>query len=440
MAEDRTKPRGRGAADDRRDKPRDEDRKDRPEDEGRKDRPEEDDRKDRPEDGKDGDRKSPWDEKRILEMYRRLQRIAREKHRSTYTPWLLIRYSPTDIGARPIPSGQNYWKSPDIWVESSDPDGNAVAGEANFVHCRVFNLGMAAALPVQVDFYWADPSIGLDAPHMHPIGTEWVTIQPWQSRIVKCQTPWVPEFVNNGHECLKVNCSNWVLDPIQQPFKTRLDRHVGQRNVTVLAAAPGGTAKMMVFANNLFPIAADLRVTAQMRTLRPTKAALELPRRVMLRELATMAVPGVNDDWEIEQRFAAGAVPAQTRAALARLGRHAHAQLRQRAPLATALPATPTVGAHLLEHSRTIVPAKDSGALCDFFGADGKFSPGAVCGTCGPEADLIGFAAKPFEQRQIALEIGVPPDAREGDVVVADILLRTDRHIIGGYTAVVAVA
>ena len=55
-----------------------------------------------------------------------------------FTPWLLIRYSATDLGARPLPPGTVFWASPDIWVESSDPLGNPVAGQDNFLHARLY--------------------------------------------------------------------------------------------------------------------------------------------------------------------------------------------------------------------------------------------------------------------------------------------------------------
>ena len=65
----------------------------------------------------------------------------------TWTPWLLIRFATNDAGARSIANGTVFWLSPDIAVDSSDPWGNAVAGEENFVEARIFNLGKAPAIP-----------------------------------------------------------------------------------------------------------------------------------------------------------------------------------------------------------------------------------------------------------------------------------------------------
>src|SRR4051812_30508452 len=83
----------------------------------------------------------------------------RKKPIPRWTPWLLIRYNDLDNGVgRPVPDKTVFWASPDIWVESSDPGGSPVVGEANFVHARIFNLGSAQSRPTRVDFYWMAPS------------------------------------------------------------------------------------------------------------------------------------------------------------------------------------------------------------------------------------------------------------------------------------------
>ena len=158
-----------------------------------------------------------------------------------FTPWLPIRYSATDLGARPLPPGTVFWASPDIWVESSDPLGNPVAGQDNFLHARLFNLGAFPAAPVKVDFYWADPSLGLGPGTMNLVGSEWVEVPSLSSVDVRCSESWKPVVVNDGHECVMVNCSNHVLDPIWHPFQPTLDRHVAQRNLHVVTAQPGMT-------------------------------------------------------------------------------------------------------------------------------------------------------------------------------------------------------
>jgi hypothetical protein len=100
---------------------------------------------------------------------------ADRRARRTWTPWLVIRYTSTDDGrGRPIPDNTVFWASPDIWVESSDPLGNPVVGEANFVHARVFNLGKGAGEAYGVDMFWMEPSIGPGS--MNWLGSTWVEV------------------------------------------------------------------------------------------------------------------------------------------------------------------------------------------------------------------------------------------------------------------------
>jgi hypothetical protein len=176
---------------------------------------------------------------------------------------------------RPVPGGQPYWASPYIVVENSSGVGyTARAEEDNFVHARVFNFGKSTSAPTQVDFFWADPSLGLGPASFHHIGSEWVEIRHGASRDVRCNAAWVPTFLNGGHECLMVNTSNPTIaaglgvapgpfDPIQAPFAPVLDRHVGQRNLTVLPAPAGGTMAMTLNLTNVLPFAAAMAVTAR---------------------------------------------------------------------------------------------------------------------------------------------------------------------------------
>lgn len=111
-----------------------------------------------------------------------------------------------------------------------------MAGAENHIVARIFNLGAATAAPTKVDFFWSDPSVGLGAAEAHFIGTEYVEVQPMTSQVVRCATPWIPSYLNDGHECVFVQCDNHVLDPLLLPFQPWADRHVGQRNMHVLPA------------------------------------------------------------------------------------------------------------------------------------------------------------------------------------------------------------
>ena len=183
-----------------------------------------------------------------------------QKERARYSPWLVIPCNGTDYGMRPLPPAEPYWASPFITVESPDPSGNPLAGAENHLIARVFNLGAATAAPTKVDFFWADPSVGLGPADAHPIGTEWTEVQPFSSRLVRCSAPWVPSYLNGGHECVFVQCDNHVLDPLLAPFEPWADRHVGQHNLAVLPAV--AQTFQLWAAADLFGLRTELRVTA----------------------------------------------------------------------------------------------------------------------------------------------------------------------------------
>jgi hypothetical protein len=61
----------------------------------------------------------------------------------------------------------------------------------------------------------------------------------------------VPVFVNGGHECLVAQVYDPVSDPIVAPFNPVQDRHVGQRNVSVLQVAQNQIVNFDVFSQNL---------------------------------------------------------------------------------------------------------------------------------------------------------------------------------------------
>jgi len=213
----------------------------------------------------------------------------------SWTPWLLIRYAQADAGERPIPASDAFYLSPDIWVQSSDPSGNAVPGGPNFVSAAILNLGKAPAFPTRVDFYWGNPAIGLGPGQMHLIGTEWTQVPAHAVHVVRCTTPWVPVYENGGHECLIVNCTSPILDPIAQPFQPILDRHVGQRNITVLQGTPGQLIKFKLEVNNFFPLAAEVAITARTQQVTVSPQTLtSTPFRDVLNRIATLDGGG---DW-----------------------------------------------------------------------------------------------------------------------------------------------
>jgi hypothetical protein len=329
------------------------------------------------------------------------------------TPWLLIRYNATDLGYRPIPPNQTFWESPDIWVESSDPLARPVAGQSNFVHARIWNLGAFDAAPVKTDFYWADPSVGLDAAHMHLIGSEYVEVKSLQSVDVRCNTPWVPVLVNSGHECLMVNSSNWIGDPILQPFQPVQDRHVGQRNVHVIVGPPGMMVTTLLNLANLSAAAMQVELLATIAHMTPLHALRregdfhfqdQLARALAFdasHEGAFAHVRRTFDKPFLEVQFA-GASRFYDLSA----GRVGEARAAATAMKAMALPREP--------RSETALAR--------------------------PSLRLAEAALRPGEVTPLQLRVAIPAAAKPGEVIVCRLYQIAQHQVVGGYTVVVMVA
>lgn len=142
-----------------------------------------------------------------------------------------------------IQDGSPWYLSPDIWtVPGSDPTGTPgvpIVGDTCYMWARVRNNGSTQANNAQVRFYWANPSVGFDRNTANYIGSSNVSLAPGEAREVLCLTPWVPVFVNGGHECVLAEAFHPTADPLpaSPAFNVPTDRHVAQRNLDVVFAA-----------------------------------------------------------------------------------------------------------------------------------------------------------------------------------------------------------
>jgi hypothetical protein len=208
----------------------------------------------------------PWFRGKIGDTRRNGPRFGPRK--DEFLPYLLVRANASDRGGRPV--SDVFWESPDIYVvpnQAADSaplrpatqGGVAAASAPNTLYAHVWNLGKAPAFRVRVEWWWFDPSLGFSRSAGHLIGASYLdledrfTLYPewrevdaayggWLSRgahaVVKCPQTWVPEFVNGGHECLVVRVGDAILDPVGvNQFSPATDRHVGQRNISVVPAA-----------------------------------------------------------------------------------------------------------------------------------------------------------------------------------------------------------
>jgi hypothetical protein len=140
-----------------------------------------------------------------------------------------------------IRDGSPHWYlSPDVWTVTSPGDtaeSQPIAGTPCYLMAKVRNNGTTSVTNATVRFYWGNPAIGVDRNTATLIGQSFVSLATGQVEDVLCLTPWIPEYLNEGHECILAEAfhSNDPL-PATTDFNVPTDRHVAQKNLSVLIA------------------------------------------------------------------------------------------------------------------------------------------------------------------------------------------------------------
>ncbi len=178
----------------------------------------------------------------------------RRPHREDVYPYLLVRALATgDRGKRPTWPPVPCWESPDLLLIDASHTGpfdparlvlSPTAGRAYRVFVRVWNLGLVPAVGVHVKAWAINPGFfgagNQNDPYyqQHLVGGAWVELadrtRPGCVAVVELDRHWKPDPADVGHHCLiaEVSCP---LDLAGGPLLPNTDRHVGQRNLTVLA-------------------------------------------------------------------------------------------------------------------------------------------------------------------------------------------------------------
>ena len=195
-------------------------------------------------------------------------------------PYLLVRaFSPGDRGARPIWPPIVCWESPDILLIDAaytgpfDPNRlvlSPVAGRTYRVFVRVWNLGLFPAVGVHVQAWVI--AVGFfgtgnqNDPYyqQHHIGGAWIPEltdrqRPGSVAVVEIGPPWTPGPGDTGHECMIVSVS-CPADHFDGPLLVNEHRHVGQRNLDILAPA-ASALKLITTLAGLVPKGFTLELT-----------------------------------------------------------------------------------------------------------------------------------------------------------------------------------
>ena len=195
-----------------------------------------------------------------------IERIGGERRprREDVYPYLLVRaYSPGDRAVRPTWPSIPCWESPDILLVDAAYTGpfspaqlvaSPTAGRRYRVFVRVWNLGLLPAVGVHVRAWFVNPGFfGGDpanpAYQPQPIGMAVVPqlddrTKPGAMRVVELDRTWDVPADLTGHECLMASVS-CPLDEWSGALDANHDRHVAQRNLTILAGTDSAKSLLL---------------------------------------------------------------------------------------------------------------------------------------------------------------------------------------------------
>ena len=250
-----------------------------------------------------------------------------------------------------------------------------------------------------------------------------------------------PVFVNGGHECLKVNCTSPILDPITAPFEPQLDRHVGQRGIAVLSTSAGHTVDFQLALNNPWLLPGPTIIRARTERLALTGNVPFADHKELNSAVVDFGQPQVNTETEMRRRYRHDTIEFRRAAALADLiaAGVLPGKSQYGSPLARVEGRPPSLSGELSNDTRTIEtpqPDKKLGSL--FLARDVLAAPDR-----GPESfyNLVvkEVTLDPFEQRRLLLRLDVPADCKAGEFVVFHLAQVTHGLLAGGYSIVVGV-
>ena len=210
---------------------------------------------------------SPGDAPREAEELIKEHGREHRPHREDVYPYLLIRaYSPGDRGRRPTWPPVPSWESPDIGLidaawsgpyDTSQLVASPTAGRRYRVFVRIWNLGLLPAVGVHVRAWFVNPGFfggnpGNPAYQPQLIGGAMVNLEdrtrPGAMAVVELDQTWDIPSDLTGHECLMASVS-CPLDQWGGVLDANNDRHVGQRNLTILAGAQSAKSLLFTLGN-----------------------------------------------------------------------------------------------------------------------------------------------------------------------------------------------
>ena len=153
------------------------------------------------------------------------------------TPFLVIPALPGDAGARPLQGSEAVFADGVHAVDAAgSPVPTPLAGTTYTLRATVRNLGATAAYAGLANFYLASPE-ELDHAAATPgailpaQGRTGFVLLPNQTITINSPNPWTPATADAASSSILVQAFDLLTDTLLHPFDSRVDRHVGRRDM-----------------------------------------------------------------------------------------------------------------------------------------------------------------------------------------------------------------
>jgi hypothetical protein len=163
--------------------------------------------------------------------------VDRPRHPGpTVTPFLVVPAGPGDSGTHPADRAVFSLAIEIIDSRSGSAVVNPVTGVTYTLHCRVNNLGGAAAYGGLTEFYVAQPTdfdnaAATPGATLPAKGYAGFVVMPGGSISVACPNPWTPTTNLESAGSILVQAYDPFTDTLIAPFNARTDRHIGRRDL-----------------------------------------------------------------------------------------------------------------------------------------------------------------------------------------------------------------
>ncbi len=155
--------------------------------------------------------------------------------------YLFIRACDADFGSRPLPCPV-FWLSPDLRIAPlsnlATPTTELQAGDTYRVTATIRNRGDLMVPSAKVEFWLVNPSLGFDTRFATKLGVSANRVQAYGASEVSLDLVVPPNL--SGHHCLFARV--FSFSPLDLPIDDfaldpRIDRHIGQLNLSIVGQA-----------------------------------------------------------------------------------------------------------------------------------------------------------------------------------------------------------